>query len=588
MTQSPNTPPRRPTPDQAGGPPQSWPERLRANAGSIRQLLLIAGAGAVLFGGILYIFMRDLVGASYLVMGIGGFLLLVDAAISWRQVGRAIFGRRGRYGVNTVAILAAFIGIAIVINFFLFWLVNRPDPQGWLRVDTTATKQFILADQAITVLENLEEPVDVKVFMVTHTPEGAAAWRNTEDLLSEFRRRSTKHPFTYREIDPELEPNVAVQYGVTQYPAIVVEGLDSRRTEVIVGRQPGTGPEIFDEQQLITALLVVNHIKQKRVLFISGHSERDSMAIDPSQNPEGYGLAVQALFRDNYALGSATLTELGSLLMAGDPELVPAAIVFAGPEQDLNITETGILLAYLTGGGSAMFLLEPDSPITFLQLLAQYGLALGRGTLVDTSSFVAPNPLFLQVKNTNLQIPPHDITSGFDVLYFPGAAYVGVSIRPDTVPLTPDGRPYVTPESLATTTLYSWSETDAETIEFDPDTEVGGVLPIAIAVEAIADLTGTPRTDDTGQYITANLVVVGDADFASNGFFASAKNGDLFVNSINWLVRDYELISIRPKVKATRELVLTRSERDFVRWTGWLLMPALAGAAGIWTAWRRR
>jgi len=548
---------------------------------------LIAGAGAVLFGGILYMFVRDLVGASYLVMGVGGLLLLINLGLSWRQAGRALFGRRGRYGVNTVVILIAFIGIAVVINFFLFWLVNQPDPQGWLRVDTTATKQFILADQAITVLESLKEPVNVTVFMVADRPAEAAAWRNTEDLLSEFRRRSTSEAFDYRKVDPELEPNLAVQYGVSDYPALVVEGLETRRTEIVVGSDPTAGPEIFDEQQLVTALLVVNHIKQKQVIFISGQSERDVMAIDPAVSPEGYGLAVQALLRDNYNIGAATLMEVGSLMASGDPELMPAAIILADPTKELNTTESGILLAYLSTGGSAMFLLEPGAPTTILQLLSLYGLALGEGTLVDTSSFVAPNPLFLQVKNSNLQIAPHPITADFDVLYFPGAAFVGVSIDPETMPLTPEGLPYIYPTSLATTTLYSWAETDSETISFDAETEVGGVLPIAVAVEAVADLTGTPILTDEG-YLTTNLVVVGDADFASNGFFASAKNGDLFANSVNWLVRDYELISIRPKVKATRELVLTSTERDFVRWTGWLLMPALVGAAGVWTAWRRR
>ena len=553
----------------------------------MRQLLAIAGAGAVLFGGIIYVFIRDLVGASYLVMGIGGFLLLVDIVFSWRQVGRAIFGRRGRYGVNTVVILLAFIGIAVVINFFLFWLVNRPDPQGWLRVDTTATKQFILADQAITVLESLKEPINVKVF-IEDRPEYTAAWRNTEDLLSEFQRRSTTRDFGYEKIDPDLDPNIALEYGVTQYPSLVVEAVDSRRTEIVVGSDPESGPQIFDEQQLITALLVVNHIKQKRVLFIGGHSERDIMAVDPRESTEGYGLAAQALLRDNYAVGSATLSDLGTLLMAGDPELLPAAIIFADPEQNLNVNEMSALIGYLYSGGSAMFLLEPDAPPTFLQILGQYGLAMGEGTLVDSSSFVAPNPLFLQVKNTNLQISPHTITAGFDVLYFPGAAYIGVTITPETVPVTPEGHPYVIPLDLAITTAYSWAETDTETISFDPETELAGPLPIAVAVEAVADLTGTPTRTETGEYLSTNLVVIGDADFASNGYFASAKNGDLFANSVNWLVRDYELISIRPKVKATRELVLTRTERDFVRWTGWLLMPALVGAAGIWTAWRRR
>ncbi len=584
MTADSGTPQRPPARDDTPDTRRGWQRRLRENTASIRQMLAIAGLGGVFFGGLLYIFVRDLVDASFLIMAIGGLFLLVDIAISTRQVGRALFGRRGRYGVNTLAIVVAFIGIAVTINFLLFWLTSRPDPAGWLRVDTTATKQFILADQAVTVLKSLKEPISVKTFMVTNTPTGAAAWRNTEDLLSEFRRRSTTHSLSYERIDPELQPNIALEYGVTQYPALVVEGVDSRRTEIVVGGSPEASPQIFREQELITALLVVNHIKQKQVLFITGHSERDIINVETA---EGYALALDTLLRDNYQVGSATVSDLGTFLAAGDPELVPAAIIFADPEQDLTSAELGAVMAYLTGGGSALFLLEPDAPPTFLNLLAQYGLALGEGTLVDTSSFVAPNPLFLQAKNTNQQISRHSITANFDVLYFPGAAYVGISIDPETIPITPEGLPYVSPVALVTTTLYSWAETDAETLSFDPETEMGGVLPIAMAVEAVSDLTGTPRKQD-GQYVKTNIVVAGDADFASNGYFSSAKNGDFLANSVNWLARDYELISVRPKVKATRELVLTQTERDFVRWAGWLLMPALVGAAGVWTAWRRR
>jgi hypothetical protein len=34
--------------------------------------------------------------------------------------------------------------------------------------------------------------------------------------------------------------------------------------------------------------------------------------------------------------------------------------------------------------------------------------------------------------------------------------------------------------------------------------------------------------------------------------------------------------------------VLTQTERDFIRWTGWLLMPVLFGAIGVASWWRRR
>ena len=88
--------------------------------------------------------------------------------------------------------------------------------------------------------------------------------------------------------------------------------------------------------------------------------------------------------------------------------------------------------------------------------------------------------------------------------------------------------------------------------------------------------------------VTSKLIISGDTDFASNKFLFSAKNEDLFANSINWLTSDVELISIRPKIKVFRELVLTQDERNFVRWSGWIFLPGISIFLALWSWWRRR
>ncbi len=560
-------------------------ERLQTAAGSVRQTLALAGVGAVLLGAITYLFFRDLQGFSFIVFIIAGALLLVDLVISWKTVVKAVFGRRGRYGINTVIILIGFVAIAALANFVLYYLVNRPDPQGWLRADTTATKQSSLSDQAQNTVKNLKEPMRINAFFTTNTAARRAAWRNTEDMLAEFRRRSTVQPLEFKLIDPELDPNVAAEYGVTTFPALAVEGLTSRRTEVIVGRDPNETPAVFTEQELITGLLVVNQIRQKQVLFVSGHSERDIL---DAVGPEGYALAAQALVRENYLIQNVTLQELISTVVNGAPEDQPAAVIIADPRQELSDIDDAALVEYARRGGSVLVLIEPGkAPASIAGFLSRYGLAIGVGNLVDTASYVAPNPYFLQIKKSNSQIPPNLITGGFDVLYLPGSGYFATTVTPETVPLDENRRPFVSYDILALTTISSWAETDPENIEFAQETDTPGPLPPAIAVEAIAELSGRPQIVD-GEYVTTNIVVVGDADFASNAYFASAKNGDMLVNSINWLARDFELITSRPKPSAFRELVLTRTERDFVRWTGWLLIPALVGVAGVWAWWVRR
>ena len=571
-------------------PRRSLTDTFRDNLTSFRYLLVVAGTGAFVVGALIFIFIRDLDSAGRATMAVGLGLLLVAVVFSWRQVARAVFGRRGRYGVNTLVIVVSFIALIALGNFIMFWLANRDDPQGWLRIDVTANNQFALSEQTVQLLTNLDGPIQATVFLETDNAEGAAAWRDTQDLLSEFSRRASDD-FDFRLIDPVLQPNVAANYGVSQTPAIAIESTDSRRTDIVIGNNPQAGPDVFDEQGITTAMLVVNQVRQKQVFFISGHGERDiSSALG---DDEGYVQAALALIRDNYRVSSATLIDLLPQIFSGSNEDFPAALIFADPRSGLVSApdevrdEPNILRQYMLRGGSVIFLFEPDPDQSFKDLLGEYGVVIGEGRLVDATSFVAPEPDFLQISRANRQFdPPHPITEPIDVMYMPGATFIGKTITDDAIPRTATGEPHLTLTGLATTTLNSWEEL-GDSNDFDIDEDRPGPFSVAIAVEALAPIGFAPQIVD-GKPIRTNLVVIGDADFASDRYFSSAKNGDFLANAVNWAVRDFELISIRSKTKAFRELVLTRSERDFVRWSGWLLMPSLISAVGVWAWWRRR
>lgn len=583
-TEQQNRPDSRPSPDSVrektsvlGG--------LKNNTRSIRQALALIGVGAIVFGVLIWIFLRGLEGPSFIVMSVGLALLLVDAVISLATVRQALFGRRGRYGLNTAIVFIVFLTIAVIVNYTLFWAVDRPNPAGWLRADTTANKQFLLEEQVVNTLENLKEPIKITVLMTTNSAAGAAAWRDTDDMLSEFRRRSGDFELTYEQVDPELDPTTATALGVTQFPALAVEGIESRRLDVVVGDNPSDGPDIFTEQQVVTSLLVINQIAQKKITFITGHSERDVTDVTEISS---LGLAGRALNRENYIVLVETLQELGTRMAIGDPQEIPAALVFAGPTQDLLPFDQKVLLDYARSGGNILFMFEPHvTPDSFKQFLSRYAVAIADGQAADIASFVAPSPTFIQVKRSNGQLPPNPVTDGFEVLYLPGTTHFGWTVDPESVPLANETTPIVIQGVIASTTLNSWSETDPNTLDFDRNTEVSGPLPIAIVVEAVGELAGGIYSDGEG-LTTLNMVLIGDTDFASNNYFGSANNSDLFVNAVNFLADDFELISIREKTDSNRQLFLTRNERDFVRWSGWLLMPGLISIFGFWTWWRRR
>ena len=574
--------------------PKGFVDLIRENFVHLQTTLLVAGTGTFVLGILVWIFFRELASEGLIVMASGGIAILIAALISWRILVRAVFGRRGKYGVNTVVILLTVLLIAGAANYLLFWAASRPNPLGWLRVDTTVGRQTILAEQSITTLENLEEPILVTAFFTNNTPQDLLAWRLTEDILREFKRRSSSQPFEYRRVDPELDPNTAIEYGVSRYPAIAVEATDSRRIETIYTQSDESGTITpFNEKDLITSLLVVNQITQKNLFFVSGHSER--VISDAAADGIGWGFAANDLARENYRIIEGTVEELTILFATPNPNDDPAVVIIAGPEQDITPAESNVLSNYLLTGGSLLAALEPgtaeDSP-NLANLLLNYGITLGTGQIVDIASSVLTRPTFLQIKAANGQMPRHEITNNFDVLYMPGVVNLGITSEasPSRVPITETGQPYVAFFPLALTTLESWNETSEDEVAFDPGIDTPGPLTTIIAVNAISQLCETcaPIYQDDGEIVDSQIIVIGDADFASNGLLASARNGDLLVNSVNWLAEDFDLITIRPKFREPRLLFLTRNELDFIRWSGWLLMPSLVGLFGIWTWWRRR
>ena len=86
----------------------------------------------------------------------------------------------------------------------------------------------------------------------------------------------------------------------------------------------------------------------------------------------------------------------------------------------------------------------------------------------------------------------------------------------------------------------------------------------------------------------AAIVVVGSSSWVANSFLGFNGNRDLFLNMVNWLSSDEELISIRPKDPEDRRLAMSRSQMAMIFYTSVLLLPLAVIAAGVSVWWKRR
>ena len=523
------------------------------------------GVIAVVIGAALFITVDELRDLAVSTLIVGLVLLFIALALSPRAVAIFMAGRQGRWGANVAIMTAAFFVIVILVNFLLF--------RTTARFDTTSTRVFTLAQQTRQVLDGIDDPVRANAFFIPNDPTTAFQRQQAEDLLNEFARRSRN--FTYRFVDPELNRSVAVQYDVTDYPVIVFEDL-------VTGAQQGVFA--FTQQDFVTGILISTGVEQKRVYYLTGHEEA-SLTRDPATgntDDEGFDFALQGMQRDNYRVVPL------NLIQDGAAPADAAVIIVPGPKRDLNEDEFQALMDYLLGGGKAIFMLDPDAPDSYRDLLVQWGVQVGLSPVADLISNVAGEPTTPMLQRANAQfvggLTGVEIAETLDVAFFSDATAVLPALPPEDMPTWMQYKP------IGHTTPASWLETNPEEVSFDVGEDISGQFDIVAAMEAGGTLSGQPLNlpPEKGEDTLAKLVVFGDSDFARNKFFFSSDNSNLLLNSVNWLAGDYDLIAIREPFFASRPIIVNSRERDFIKWSSWFLPPIAMLIIGVAVWWRRR
>ena len=443
------------------------------------------------------------------------------------------------------------------------------------------------------------------------TPDANVAARRNRvvDTLEEFSARTGK--FTYRVVDPDLEPSIVAAYFGARPTGFVSETvvIENLTTGEFDSLQPTDVAFGQLEQDLVTSLYVATGLEQKTVYFLAGHGERN---IDGGGG-DGYALLRQALEQENYqARGLVWPRNETEVEVPEDAALV----VVAGPTSDLPDAHALALDLYLLGrdsegnrrreSGSMIFLAEPDTPDSWRDFLVQWGIILLPGYIRDIESSVPglPQTLALNMDFNNivgfnqLVLGNNEaaLRSAFEVAFeivAPQGQQLQDVFMPDAAALSPlpitDGARL--PLALSVTSPNSYIIDDPD--RTDPVTEGenadarGPFIP-AMLMRSAAKV-GMPLPEEGPADTDISLILaLGDADFVANSSIARGSGLDMFLNSTNYLLGDYSLVSIRPKALPWREFNLDRNEYDFVRFSSWLFLPGLMALAAGLVWWLRR
>ena len=484
-------------------------------------------------------------------MVVGAAIVVVSLVAKFDDIRTWLARRSSRFGMNSVTSVVLLLGVLALVNY-----VAAQNPQ---RIDLTTRKIHSLSEQAVNVAGEVVGGVHIRAFY----PGGDDV--STRNLLELFKAQSSEITFEF--IDPDREPQLAERFDVSEYGEFnkpmtgqtfrfgtLVLDMGEKRERIEKRSEP------LREEDVTNALMKLVKGEQKTIYFVEGHGEK--LIAETEQT--GFDAARLALERENYVVRSLNLVREQAV-----PEDA-SVLVWPGPETDPFPEELKEVQDYLEQGGSVFLMLDPTPSSSLGGLLDQWAMSAGDNFVVDVSGV---GRLFGMGPSIPLvsQYGPHAITEGLTgvMTLFPLARSISTV---DPV----EGGLKVT--ELLMTSDWSWRETNLESTEavFDPEVDMRG--PVGIGLIVTKDLDAEEKS---------RLAVFGDSDFATNGFFNLQGNGNLFLNTVNWLAEDESFISIRPKVPEDRRLTLTQSQGRITYYISLVLLPLSILTIGI-SVWMKR
>ena len=464
-----------------------------------------------------------------------------------------------KYSFNT--------GLAIVFVLGIVVLVEAISYRHHKRFDLTSSKQHTLSDQTKKIISSLQKEIKVTGFFNQTQVAEEEMLRN---LLDMYVYHSSK--FSYEFIDPDKNPGKAKRYQITTYGTSVVESGD-KEEKVLEGK----------EEKITNAILKVTREGEKIIYFSKGHGEKNIEDL----NEQGYSFAKKTIEESNY--------KVKELFLATDESLPEDAnlLIIPGPQKPILKAELETVEKYIKDGGKVFFMVDPGDLSELTEFVKDFGISLQKDLVVDKVSRIFGLDPSMPVIT---QYGEHPIVRNFSIAtFFPLTR---------SVEMTTDSPKGINVASLVNTSPNSWAETDLERYEkgevvYEEGKDRAGPISIGVVASLDKNLENTDlslqpmelkqnQTEENIKTEEGRIVVIGDSDFASNARINILGNSDFFLNVINWLLEEEDLISIRPKESTAKTFTLTEVQQKMIFWVPLVFMPGLFILSGIMVYKKRK
>ncbi len=443
-----------------------------------------------------------------------------------------VTGFWGKYStkssINALIATTSVVLILLTINVLSFRYSTR--------LDLTENQLFTLSPQTQQIITNLPQNLKIWIFTKENPP--------FEYLLKQYQRFNNKLQFEF--VDPDRNLGLAKEFNIDKKGAIFLEYNQKRQFLQVLNQEQN-----ISEQKLTSAIERIISDRFDQIYFLAGHGEEElSVSIS---------LAANNLKEQNYQLESLNLTQIKSVPKSAK------ILVIAGAKQALFKEEITAIEEYLQNGGSVLLMIDYNSKFDLDDLGKKWGLSLDKRLIIDGHERIAGlDPSVVVITNYG----KHPITQDFKK---------NISFYPRSISIESKQIQGIEAQPILITDQKSWAELKPEKqpFEYNEGEDQLGPLILGIALEKPAN--------------KSKLVVISNSLFMTNGLFEQQLNGDLFINSINWLnVNEKTTLSIRAKQPKNRRINITPIEASLLAVIVVFILPIIAfiGAGLLW--WKMR
>ncbi len=445
--------------------------------------------------------------------------------------------------ITNFAQAAVYTLVVIAILVAVNYLANRYNKS----IDTTANKRYTLSDQTQKLAQGLSQDITISYW------DRADSFPAARDLLDRYQNLSSKIKVVYQDIDKNRTGAIAA--GVNARGAVLVQ----------VGNKKEQA-KTLNEEELTGAMVRALKGGDRQVCFTGGYGDGDL-----SDN-EGNGYAdVKALIeKNNYKTQTVPLIPT---------PVIPkecTVLVVGGPKRTYLQPAVDAINTYVEGGGHAMILVDPplkiggqiDENPALDTLLTSWGVQTNKDLVLDLSGIgqlfgMGPEmPVVTKFEDHPITRPLKNLAAAFPLTR--------------SLTIAPAG------DKVEAKALFSTSEAAAATTNLaSSDIDIDNAQRGARLLAAVGEFKGEGSNK-------GRVIVVGTSRWIANQFLGVTGNRDLFLNMVNWLSADEDLISIRPKDPEDRRLNMNARQVALMFWGSVVGIPVLMLLAGLSVWWKRR